>query len=52
MESIEDEIERHRLQLIEGDKYVFSRWKFKLHNQNQSARLMAAKLATGTENKL
>lgn len=38
-----------RLQLIKGDKYVFSRWEFKFHNQNQSAGLRAAELAAGRE---
>lgn len=48
----EDQIESHRLQLIKGDRYIFSRWKFKPQNQNQGARLIAAELATGTEKKL
>lgn len=48
----EDQIQSHRLQLIKGDKYTFSRQKFKFHNQNQSARLIGAELTTGTEKKL
>lgn len=52
VEKTEDQIKSHKLQLIESDKYIFSRWKFKFHNQNQSASLIAAELGTGTEKKL